>query len=75
MAIILKVANKFPKSCDECPLFVDGILGHQAFCISKGKYTKEEIASYEDGALDMYYHGCLSERPKNCPLVESEDKK
>lgn len=71
--IILKVANKFPKSCDKCPLFVNGILGHQAFCVSKGKYTKEEIASYEDGALDMYYHGCLSERPKNCPLVESED--
>lgn len=71
--IILEVGNKFPESCDECPLFVNGILGHQAFCISKGKYTKEEIASYEDGALDMYYHGCLPERPKNCPLAESEE--
>lgn len=71
--IILKVANKFPKSCDECPLFVNRRLGYPSFCISKGKYTKEEIASYEDGALDMYYHGCLSERPKNCPLVESEE--
>lgn len=68
--IILEVGNKFPKSCDECPLFVDGILGHQAFCTVKGDYAKEEIASCKDGALDMYYHGCLSKRPNNCPLKE-----
>ena len=69
--IILEVANKFPESCDECPLFVDGILGQQPFCIAKGKYTKEEISSYEDGTLDMYYLGCLQTRPKNCPLKET----
>ena len=66
--IIFKVANKFPKSCDECPLFVDGKLGYQSFCVSKGEYTTEEINSYENGALDMYYHGCLLTRPTNCPL-------
>lgn len=68
--IILEMANKFPKSCDECPLFIDGMVVQQPFCIAKGEYTKEEISSYEDGALDMYYHGCLSTRPNNCPLKE-----
>ena len=34
------------------------------------KYTDEEIESEEDGALNMYYHGCLKSRPKNCPLKE-----
>lgn len=70
MAIILKVANRFPKTCNECSLFVDGIFGQHPYCVGNGEYTKEEINSYEDGALDMYYHGCLSERPKNCPLKE-----
>ena len=41
--IIHEVAHEFPSSCDECPLFVNGILGQQTFCIAKGKYTKEEI--------------------------------
>jgi hypothetical protein len=34
------------------------------------KVINEYIESEEDGALNMYYHGCLKSRPKNCPLKE-----
>ena len=66
MAAILTI-EKTPKSCDECPLFVNGLLGVEAFCVMDVDYTEEEIEE-EDGELDMYYHGCLSKRPQNCPL-------
>lgn len=59
---------KMPKTCDECPLFVNGILGHSAFCVMGAKYSNHEISNEEDGDLNMYYHGCLSHRPKKCPL-------
>lgn len=75
MAIYFKIGEKFPKNCGECPLFVDDILGVDAFCVSEGEYTEEEIDAEEDGNLNMYYHGHLSKRPENCPLVKLEEGK
>jgi len=75
MAAVLTI-KKMPKTCDKCPLFVNGLLGITAFCVMSAKYTEEEIENEKDGRLTMYYHGCLSKRPQNCPLkAESEDKK
>ena len=73
MKIICEIGNKLPKSCDKCKLFVSEF-GKSPYCIVDGEYTDEEISSEEDGALDMYYHGCLSSRPQNCPLKEVEDE-
>lgn len=70
MSIVLKICDKFPKSCDKCPLFIDGMLGCEPFCASSGEYTEEEIDAEENGNLNMYYHGHLKNRPKNCPLIE-----
>ena len=67
MSAILTI-NKTPKTCDECPLFVNGILGHKAHCVMDAEYTEEEIEKAKDGRLNMYYNGCLSKRPKSCPL-------
>ena len=69
MSIVFRVGNEFPKSCEECPLFVDH-MGFPTYCIGDGEYSDEEIEAEEDGALNMYYDGCLSTRPKNCPLEE-----
>lgn len=74
MSIVFKIGDKYPETCDECPLFVDGELGVQSFCICEGEYTEEEINAEEDGNLNMYYHGCLATRPKNCSLVEVKDE-
>lgn len=75
MAIILNLGdiisdykNKFPKTCSDCPLFVQDVLGLDPYCTVNGEYTDEEIDTAKDGQLDMYYHGCLKKRPKNCPL-------
>ena len=65
---------KMPRSCDKCPLFIDKLLGTPAFCAMGAEYTPDEIRSEEDGNLQLYYDGCLSKRPKACPLKESEDK-
>lgn len=67
--IILNVGDKFPETCEHCPLFVDE-MGTPTYCIAGGDYSDEEIAAEEDGALNMYYDGCLSKRPQNCPLQE-----
>lgn len=72
MPAILTI-EKTPKTCDECPLFVNEHLGIEAFCVIGADYTREEIDKEKDGELDMYYHGCLSKRPQNCPLkIEGE---
>lgn len=71
--IICKFGDTFPKSCDTCPLFVTGIVGHTSYCILDGEYTDEEVEAEEDGELQMYYDGCLKNRPKNCPLIEVPD--
>ena len=73
MSIVLKIGDKFPKSCNKCPLFIDGMLGCEPFCASSGEHTEEEIDAEEDGNLNMYYHGHLKNRPKNCPLVEIKE--
>lgn len=67
MKIVCEIGDQFPQSCDECKLFVSD-LGQSAYCVVDGEYTEEEIEAVEDGELDMYYHGCLENRPKNCPL-------
>lgn len=67
--IILYVGDKFPKTCADCPLFVDQ-MGIPTFCTVSGEYSDEEIEAEEDGELQMYYDGCLSKRPQNCPLQE-----
>lgn len=71
--IILNVGDKFPKTCEHCPLFVDH-MGIPTYCVGGGEYTEEEIEAKEDGELNMYYKGCLSKRPQNCPLKEVEDE-
>lgn len=73
MKIVCEIGNKFPKTCEDCKLFVSE-LGNSAYCVVGGEYTDEEIESEEDGDLDMYYHGCLESRPKNCPLKEVENE-
>lgn len=72
MAVYFKIGEKLPKNCGECPLFVD-ILGVPAFCIGEGEPTEEEIEAEEYGNENMYYHGYLSKRPENCPLVKLEE--
>lgn len=74
MKIICEIGNKFPKTCDDCKLFSSEQLGVEPYCVVGGEYTDEEIESEEDGALNMYYHGCLENRPKNCPLKEVENE-
>lgn len=71
MAVVLKIGNKFSETCDECRLFVNKTLGMPAYCIAGGKYTDKEIKAEKDGNLNMYYHGCLKNRPKNCPLFKT----
>lgn len=60
----------YPHTCEDCKLFVNSVVGHPAFCSAGGEYTDIEIEKEEEGALQMYYHGCLSHRPENCPLKE-----
>lgn len=67
--IILNLGDEFPKKCEHCPLFVDH-MGFPTYCAAGGEYTDEEIEAEEDGSLNMYYDGCLSKRPQNCPLKE-----
>lgn len=67
--IILKVGDKFPKTCEDCLLFVEH-MGIPTYCTAGGEYSDEEIEAEEDGELNMYYDGCLSKRPQNCPLKE-----
>ena len=69
MTVVLEIGNKYPKNCEQCKLFVSNF-GSPAYCAVGGKYTKKEIDNEKDGNLNMYYHGCLSNRPKNCPLKE-----
>lgn len=61
---------EYPKTCEDCKLFIDGILGHSAFCAAGGEYSIEEINKAKEGNMQIYYHGCLTSRPKNCPLKE-----
>ena len=61
---------KYPKTCENCKLFIDGIVGLSAFCAAGGEYSDDEIEKAEDGNLQIYYHGCLTTRPKNCPLTD-----
>ena len=68
--IVIKVGNEFPKTCEDCPIFENDIVGHAAYCTAGGEYTDEEIDAEKDGDLNMYYHGYLNHRPKNCPLIE-----
>lgn len=58
----------YPKTCADCKLFINGIIGHPAFCSAGGEYSEKEIEKEKNGNLQMYYDGCLSIRPKNCPL-------
>jgi len=67
MKIVYEIGKRFPRSCDKCKLFVSEF-GSPAYCIVNGKYAQKEIKAEKDGALNMYYHGCLTNRPKNCPL-------
>ena len=64
------IGEKMPKTCDKCKLFIDDILGKEAFCTLGIEYTDNEIDAEKDGNLNMYYHGCLKHRPKACPLKE-----
>ena len=65
------IIYEMPNTCKECPLFVN-VFGHPAYCQIGAAYTSEEISSVKDkdGFLEMYYHGCLSNRPNACPLKE-----
>jgi len=71
MSAILTLKT-MPKTCDKCPLFVNGILGHPAFCVMGSEYSDDEIANERNGNLNLYYHGCLRHRPESCPLKEGE---
>ena len=68
--VVFELKKGFPKNCEECPLFINKSAGYSAFCIGEAKYTTEEIEAEKDGNLTMFYHGCLSNRPKSCPLKE-----
>ena len=70
--IILNVGDKFPKNCEHCQLFVDH-MGIPTYCTAGGEYTEEEIEVEEYGSENMYYHGCLSKRPQNCPRQEVKE--
>ena len=69
MAVILKIGDKYPKNCEQCKLFVKHF-GIPSYCVAGGKYTEKEIKEEEHGAEQIYYSGCLTNRPKNCPLFE-----
>ena len=64
------ILDKIPKTCDECTLFVDRL--GESFCPLGVEYTDEEIEAEEDANEKLYYHGCLSKRPKECPLKEDK---
>ena len=68
--VVFELKKGFPKNCEECPLFINKFVGYSAFCIGEAKYTTEEIEAEKNGDLVIYYHGCLSNRPKSCPLKE-----
>lgn len=72
MAKATLTLNRMPKSCGTCPLFVSKF-ATPAFCAMGVEYTKKEIEETKDGNLMMYYEGCLTKRPKSCPLVKVED--
>lgn len=74
MSKAILTLDSMPKSCYECLLFVR-LFGHRAYCIAGAEYTAEEIAAEENGNLSLYYHGCLSNRPKSCPLKEESKTK
>lgn len=61
--------DEYPETCKDCPLFISNF-GHAAYCSMGGEYSEKEIKAEKDGALNMYYYGCLKNRPKNCPLKE-----
>ena len=42
MKIICEIGEKFPKTCDDCKLFVSE-LGMSPYCVVDGEYTDEEI--------------------------------
>ena len=75
MKKVILTLDRMPRTCDKCPLFIN-CFGQTAYCAMRAEYTPEEIAEEEDGNLNLYYHGCLSKRPKSCPLkfVEKEDE-
>ena len=72
--VVFELKKGFPKNCEECPLFINKFAGYSAFCIGEAEYTTEEIEAEKNGNLVMYYHGCLSNRPKSCPLKEKFQK-
>lgn len=69
MSKVVLTLDKMPSTCKECPIFVN-VFGHQAYCKMGAEYTPEEIANVKDGNLQLYYSGCMSKRPKACPLKE-----
>jgi len=71
MKIVYEIGDKFPETCEDCPLFD---CNERVDCIVGGEYTQEEIDEEEDGELNMYYHSCLTKRPKNCPLKEAKNE-
>ena len=64
--------NEMPKTCGDCPIFVSN-LGYTGHCSLEAEYTMEEIEIIKDGNKHMYYYGYLPNRPKACPLKESEE--
>ena len=69
--IVIKVGDHFPKTCDECAFF-SCAYSRQPYCVVGGNYTRAEIDAEEDGVATMFFGGCLSNRPNNCPLTEVE---
>lgn len=68
--IILKIGDEFPRTCENCPLFVNHMGFRHIAQLAESIRTDEEIEADENGSLNMYYHGYLSKRPQNCPLKE-----
>lgn len=64
----ITIGFDYPRTCEYCKLFVDCV-GH-SFCSAGGEYSESEIENEKEGSLQMYYNGCLSHRPENCPLKE-----
>ena len=73
MKVVYEIGKKFPKSCDKCKLFVNHF-GIPSYCVAGGEYTEKEIEEEECGGEQIYYHGCLTNRPKNCPLKEANNE-
>lgn len=73
MSKVILTLKSMPTNCDKCPLFINHF-GQKAYCAMHTEYTPEEIAAVENGNLQLYYHGCLSERPEACPLETIEEK-